>query len=125
MNLIIGGAYQGKLDYAIENYHISLEDVFSYTEGQQLDFSKKAVNGLHLFILEQIKNGREPLSYIQSNIENLREKIIICEDISCGVVPIDKTMRLWRECTGQCLGFLTRESDEVVRMFCGLGMKLK
>jgi adenosyl cobinamide kinase/adenosyl cobinamide phosphate guanylyltransferase len=55
----------------------------------------------------------------------LKPKIIICNDISCGVVPIDSEIRLWRESVGRILTILSKHADEVVRLFCGLGTKIK
>ena len=33
MDLIIGGAYQGKLDYARERFHLETEDLAFYENG--------------------------------------------------------------------------------------------
>ena len=40
MILIIGGAYQGKLDFAKEAFGITAADVFTCTSGE-IDFSKR------------------------------------------------------------------------------------
>ena len=48
MILIIGGAYQGKLDYAKAAFSISEEDVFSCT-GDTIDFSKRCVDRIEEF----------------------------------------------------------------------------
>jgi len=110
MVLIIGGAYQGKLDYAMENY-----------PGKSADI----INSLHLLVLEQIRDGIDSLAYLRENLPQLKDKIIICADISCGVVPTDPETRLWRETIGRCLALLSKNADEVVRVFCGIGSRIK
>ena len=109
MKLIIGGAYQGKREYAKKTY------------GE----NAKLTEDFHLFALDLIKKGVEPVSYIQENLTEYKDAIIICDDIFCGIVPFDPLERKWREGLGRALAFISSESDEVVRVFAGLGMKLK
>lgn len=108
MKLIIGGKYQGKEQYALENYA-----------------DKSRVVDFHLYVLELLKSDVEPVAYIKEHLSDYSDKVIICDDISCGVVPIDPLMRKWREVLGRILALLAKESDEVVRVFCGIGTKLK
>lgn len=125
MVLIIGGAYQGKLDYAMKNYGITSDDVFDCEQKNSIDFSKSTIYSIDKLILQQIKDGIDPVLYVKESLHQFKSKIIICEDISCGVVPIDGLMRKWREYVGYTLATVSRECDEVVRVFCGLGTKLK
>lgn len=108
MKLIIGGAFQGKEAYASEHFG-------EYTPVK--DFHKK--------VLELVKKGVDPSEYVTAHLEEYRNKVIISEDISCGVVPIDPLMRQWREALGRVLVIISWESDEVIRVFCGMGMKIK
>ena len=55
----------------------------------------------------------------------LSGKILICEDISCGVVPMDAAERAWRERHGALLQQLAQRSETVIRIFCGLPQQLK
>ena len=57
--------------------------------------------------------------------ELLKDKILICDEISSGIVPLKKEERLWREETGKVLQFLSKESEEVYRIFFGIGTRLK
>jgi adenosyl cobinamide kinase/adenosyl cobinamide phosphate guanylyltransferase len=125
MILIYGGAYQGKLDYALEHYNVKAS-VYNCNETEsQIDFSKEIINSFHQLILSQLRNEIEPCQFVNDNMELLKPKIIICDDISCGVVPVDSEMRLWRETVGRVLTILAKHADEVVRVFCGLGTKVK
>jgi len=109
MKLIIGGAHQGKREYARKNY------------GENASL----VADFHLFVLDLIKKGVEPVDYIEGHLQEYRDKIIICDDIFCGIVPASPIERKWRESLGRALAVIAGESDEVVRVFCGLGMKIK
>ena len=124
MVLIIGGAYQGKLDYVLEN-HPGKSVYQCDTKITEIDFTSDIVNALHILILAQIRAGIDPLIYIKENLHKLDRKIVICDDISCGIVPVDPEMRQWREASGRCLTLLSKNADEVVRMFCGIGSRIK
>ena len=59
-------------------------------------------------------------------LPNLRpDAVVLCTDVSCGVVPMDKTQRLWREEVGRAVCALARQADSVTRIFCGLPLRLK
>ena len=126
MILIIGGAYQGKLEYVFNEYSLINDDVFCCHEDlDYINFNKKIIYNINLFILAMLKKNKNSLEYIKNNIEKFNNKIIICEDISCGVVPIDSTMRKLREEVGYILSIISKKSDKVVRVFCGIGMVIK
>lgn len=56
---------------------------------------------------------------------NWENKIVICTDITRGVVPADAVMRKWRDQTGRCLQLLAEAADTVVQVFCGMGECVK
>ena len=124
MIVIIGGAHQGKLDYAKENYPCKTIHQCD-PENPEIDTTAEIINSLHLTILAQTRAGTDPLSYIQKNLPKLKEKILICDDISCGIVPIEQETRIWRENTGRVMALLSKNADEVIRVFCGIGSKIK
>ena len=124
MNLIIGGAYQGKLDYAKEKFNIADWDVFTCT-GSEIDFSKTCINHVEEFVLACIREDKDPIQYFKKHWEDWRHSVVICMDLTCGVVPLEAEMRKWRNTTGQLCQFLSREASSVSRIFCGLEQKLK
>ncbi len=124
MILIIGGAYQGKLDYALYNFNLTTDDVFTCTESNPtLSPDKKIIYNFHLFVLAQIRFRKD--EFIDEILPQLSGKIIISDDISCGIVPTDAQMRAWREMHGRCLVKLSQQANEVIRVFCGLGARIK
>lgn len=139
MTLIIGGAYQGKLSYAIsarsdiepceqglDAVWFCEDDKIKAAELEKLGFFEKKIwSGFHLLILGQIKAGVDPVVYWRGHLPILQDKTILCDDISCGIVPIDSLGREWREAVGRTLSMLAGESERVVRLFCGIPTILK
>ena len=84
MVLIIGGAYQGKTAYAQTKYALRDAEIFT-CEGEALDLTARCLRHLERFALACVRTGKEPADVLRGL--DLSEKILICEDISCGVVP--------------------------------------
>ena len=68
MILIIGGAYQGKLDYAKEKYGLTDEDIFDckvndHSIWPELNMKAKGINHFELFLLSCVKEGIETREY--------------------------------------------------------------
>lgn len=125
MILIFGGAYQGKLDFAKETFSVSDDDIFTCTEGKGIDVSAKVIYNLDQVFLHLTKEGIEAKEVLEAHIDALKDKIIIVNDISQGIVPVDPVLRAWREMTGRAMLYLAKESDEVYRVFCGIGEQIK
>ena len=118
MVLIIGGAYQGKLDFAKETFGIT--DVYTCT-GAEIDFSKRCICKIEEFTARH----PDPVAYFESHREEWRNSVLIVQDIFCGVVPMGAENRAWRQRTGRLAQYLSREADRISRVFCGLEQRLK
>jgi adenosyl cobinamide kinase/adenosyl cobinamide phosphate guanylyltransferase len=126
MILIFGGAFQGKLEYVMEKYELEDNQVFTCKGDKiEIDYSKIIIDNLEEFVYACTKEGVESKEILLKNMDKLKDKIIICDDISQGVVSLDKTERAWREMVGRTMLMLGKESKEVTRIFCGLPDKLK
>ena len=124
MVLVFGGAYNGKLDFVKEKFSINEDDIF-YCGVNEIDFSKKVICGFHRFTYENILKDINSLQYIKENINFFKDKIIISDEISSGIVPLKKEERMWREETGRCLQYLSKEASCVYRIFCGIPTIIK
>lgn len=124
MKLIIGGAYQGKRDFAKTAFHLADANIFTCS-GEEIDFSAPCIDKIEEFSLACVKAGKDPVEEFQKNEPLWKDAVLICQDIFCGVVPIDDTMRQWRQETGRLCQYLTKHADSVSRIFCGLEQKLK
>lgn len=112
MIFIVGGAYQGKLEYALENYPEHF----------------KIVNGYHSRVKEQLENKRDPLQEAERLIKELTEGgelIIISDEVGCGLVPMDALEREYREQTGRVNCYLAKQAEQVIRVVCGIGTRIK
>jgi len=127
--VVIGGAFQGKLDYVKNEYGVVENDIFYCGENQPLDFSKEVIYGFHLYIYDLIRQQSDNQGQAAVNYEQmagkLMDKIIICDDISSGIVPIDPIYRKWREETGKSMKVLCSAAQKVIRVFCGMGTVVK
>ena len=124
MILIIGGAYQGKLTFAKDAFGLEDSDVYT-CDGPELDFSRRCVRSLETFTLECAKADVDAVARLREHRQQWQDTIFICRDISCGVVPLDSTMRKWRNLNGQVCSYLAGEAQRVSRIFCGLEDRLK
>ena len=115
--LIVGGCYQGKTALAKEKFSLSDEEVFVCTEDSEPDFSKRCLSHFENYIAYCIKNSLQPKTSFSDS------KIIICDDIFCGVVPIDAFQRKLREETGLTLQKIAKNA-ELYRVFCGKAQKI-
>lgn len=120
MILIIGGAYQGKLDYAKKQFDLAEGDIYTCTE-TEIDFSKRCIYKMERFTYEH----PDPVSYFKENRKLWENSILICEDIFCGIVPMSGQNRAWRQRTGRLCQYLAAEATQVSRIFCGLEQRLK
>ena len=124
MILVIGGAYQGKLDYVLENYpdksvfHCSIDN-------PDVDTTADVINAFHLALLGKMRIEIDTLGYVRDMLPALDGKIVICDDITCGVVPMEYEMRMWRETAGRSMSLLSKSASEVIRVFCGIGSRIK
>ena len=112
MELIFGGAYQGKTQYAAQKYGLTDADIFT-CEDLDLDRFARACTEAGLDAREEFAR-RSP-----------RACVLIADDISCGIVPLDRSERTWREASGRLLSSLAAQADTVTRIFCGLPLEVK
>lgn len=124
MILIIGGAYQGKLDYARGTFDLTENDIFT-CGGGEIDFSFRCVNAIEEFTWACTSSGTDPREFFRENREKWQNSILICQDLSSGVVPLGAENRIWRQSTGRLCQYLAKEADQVIRIFCGLEQRLK
>ena len=126
MILIFGGAYQGKLSYALERFRLTEDDVYRCgDENIDAPENRKVIYEIDKWILALIKSNADTAEAARRFIDANVDAVVICNDISCGVVPVDPVMRKWREAVGRALAELSRASDEAVRLFCGIPMRVK
>ena len=111
MVLIVGGAYQGKLSWAVKEYHLTDDDI--------CDLATGFVPGKRCYFhLEELTRRNEPADFPP-------DAIVVAQEIGGGIVPLSGAERAWRERHGACLQELASQAERVVRIFCGLPEVLK
>ena len=117
MDLIIGGAYQGKLTLAAREYGLTPGDICDLAAGEP-------VPGVRCYIhLEELTRRQEDT---ESYLPLLAAaEVVIAREIGSGVVPMDAGERAWRERHGRLLRQLAQQAGSVRRVFCGLTEVLK
>lgn len=102
------------------------EDAFAKVLSEALnDPEKRALYKLDELVYEMVKKGAEARNVFKAVRPQLEDRILICDDVSQGLVPMDPVDREFREALGRALLYLGQEADEVVRIFCGLGHRIK
>lgn len=126
MKLIIGGAFQGKKEYAKQQFQISQEKMLDGAEASyEALFQCTCMFHFH----EWIKRGLQE----NWNLEHLGERlalenpqvILITNELGYGVVPVDAFDRKYRETTGRICTDLATRCSQVIRVSCGLGMVIQ
>lgn len=124
--LIFGGAYQGKLAYALDRFKLTEADVYRcFEENTVIPENRKIVYEIDKWILALIQADADVTDALRQFITVNTDAVVICNDISCGVVPIDAVQRKWREAAGRSMAELSRCSSEVIRLFCGIPARIK
>lgn len=132
MKLIIGGYSQGKLDYVLnENTFVDFciidGELPNAEQLQEAIYKGKTVimNHFHKWMRTSILQGKKPEQEILEFIKIVPNSIVISDEIGNGIVPIESFEREYRERTGRMLVKLAEQADEVVRVICGIGQKIK
>jgi adenosylcobinamide kinase/adenosylcobinamide-phosphate guanylyltransferase len=98
MILIIGGRGAGKREFARETLGCT---------------PKNTLPALHE--LDPLPSLEELLGY----------EAVICDEVGCGVVPLEQADRERRETIGRLCCQLAKQAQAVYRLQCGLAMRLK
>ena len=123
MIFVFGGAYQGKTEYAIEEFGNA--EVCDVSETGEPDFTKRIITGLDGFAARLSAAGEDPAAWFEARRDQWADSVLIATDISQGVVPIDKQLRAAREANGRLMIYLAAEAEQVHRVFCGIGKRIK
>nr|WP_297173440.1 bifunctional adenosylcobinamide kinase/adenosylcobinamide-phosphate guanylyltransferase [uncultured Agathobaculum sp.] len=97
--LLVGGAYQGKAALA-----------------RQLYPALPLIRDLHARVRNELAAGRDPMALLDS----LRGHAVTCDEVGCGVVPVDRADETYREAVGRLCCAVAAEADAVVRVTAGV-----
>ncbi|MGM7684845.1 bifunctional adenosylcobinamide kinase/adenosylcobinamide-phosphate guanylyltransferase [Cytobacillus sp. Hm23] len=143
MHFVCGGAFQGKRKWVVETYQLLTKESCCWISGYNDEtseikegFSIVVIEGIEALIKKSIDHcvDHQLRSLWQEKItqwlnwENESEEnlvILIGTDITQGLVPVEKTERLWRDIVGWCYQDIVQQSIRVDRIWCGISERIK
>ena len=123
--LIVGGTRSGKKERLSELGFLDSEISDGAVCSLDKAFSLPALYGLHMLVRRLMKSEADPVQVVRKGLQEGAVRVVVCDEIGCGVVPLDPTEREWREVTGRICCKLAEKAERVDRIFCGLNMRLK
>jgi len=145
MHFISGGAYNGKANWVNNYFQLKERDEFSWVSAYKneplpdhLTINTQNIivlEGLERWILSLIETGtiddvrihfQERINHWMDCANQSNHKLIIIgADISKGVVPIDATLRMWRDVTGFIYQDIVKQSTTFHYIWYGIAKQLK
>lgn len=108
MKLYIGGAYQGQLELARrENPDTEIHE----------DFQED--------IRAVLARGESPENFARAFCEAKPEAVVVSDEVGSGIVPLRAEDRAWREGVGRALCVIAEHAEQVTRVSCGIGVRIK
>ena len=105
MKLYIGGAYQG-----------------------QEELARRENPGVEIFLDFQLKFKNfdgDACACAEAFVREHPDAVVVADEIGCGVVPMDRNDRIWREAAGRALCVIAQKAETVIRVTCGIGVRIK
>lgn len=126
MKFVTGGCCQGKKQWVITNWKINPEEI---VDGAVCNMNAlcqaRVIDHFHLLVRRWLQNGKNPVDEMQKIMTADVLQIIITDEIGCGIVPLDPEERKWREVHGRICCQLAEEAECVIRVFAGVGQRIK
>lgn len=126
MELIIGGAYQGKVDYVCKAYGIDKTMIADGKKASQEEILKaKAIKNFHEWIRQSMLANQQPSLEILEILKINPELIIITDEVGNGIIPLEHFDRRWREEVGRVCCDLVKQAERVTRVMMGIPLCIK
>lgn len=147
MKLILGGAYQGKLDFAFRLVEKEFSEAGTCKggcretacqdslvadgscDGEDTAFKRKILNNFHEYVRRFFLDAPDPERKMEEFLNRMMsdnpDAVIVSNEVGCGIIPVEKKERLWRELCGDGCQMIADKANEVYRVVCGLPVQLK
>jgi adenosyl cobinamide kinase/adenosyl cobinamide phosphate guanylyltransferase len=112
MILVIGGHSSGKMNFVKENLNCNFEN-------------DNVINNVNAIAEEMFEAGMDYETAANLIYGKCCDKIVLTDEIGNGIVPMDASKRDFREWMGRVQIILAKKSDDVYRVICGMGQKIK
>lgn len=125
MTFIIGGAYQGKTEFAINNFGFSESEIADGSDKFEMLLSAKCVCNFENFIFDVTEKDGDPINETAMLLSKNPDIVIIMNEVGSGIIPIERAERKKREAAGRTGCMLAEKAETVVRLVCGIPTVLK
>ncbi|WP_010168476.1 bifunctional adenosylcobinamide kinase/adenosylcobinamide-phosphate guanylyltransferase [Candidatus Epulonipiscium viviparus] len=105
MIFITGGICQGKTEFA-KTFNLNIIDNFES------------------LVREWINTSADIDAHI-ADILATPDLVVICTEIGCGIIPLDKQERQWREAVGRAACKLAAAATQVFKLEAGIPIQIK
>ncbi len=126
MIMITGGAFSGKKDYAKKRFGFSDEEILN-GENCSIEavFSAKCIADFQLIVKRLLEENADVQTFTERLCKENQNAVVIINEIGAGIIPLEKSDRIWREETGRAGCLIARNSSEVIRLTCGIPTTIK
>lgn len=126
MIMITGGAFQGKREYAKKRFGFFDEDILNGGNCElEAVLTAKCVTDYQLAVKHLLEENADPEEFTRRLCRENSGAVIIINEIGGGIIPLEKSERIWREETGRSGCIIAENSCEVIRLVCGIPTKIK
>lgn len=126
MIMITGGAFSGKKDYAKKRFDFSDDDILN-GENCSLNavFSAKCIADYQFIVKRLLEENADVQTFTERLCKENPNAVVIINEIGAGIIPLEKSDRIFREETGRSGCLIARNSSEVIRLACGIPTTIK
>lgn len=108
VKLYIGGAWQGQEELA-----------------RRENPGATVLADFHETIRAAVDGGEEPRAFARRICAEQPDAVVVANEVGAGVVPVSAEDRALREAVGRALCVMAQEAQQVTRVVCGIGVRIK
>ena len=126
MVMVTGGAFQGKRECLKQLFGLSDKDIVSGTDCLIEDvLSAAAVTDYHGLVKRLIAENINVSDFTERFCRENTKAAVTINEIGCGIIPLEKSERIYREEVGRAGCIIAAHSETVIRVFCGIHQIIK
>lgn len=135
MKLVVGGAHQGKTEYAVKQLGIDSRHILQAGEAKNLEAVLEAlhtnkaavqcVSEFHLLVRYAVEHALDIHALVEQMLSAHPDIVVLMDEVGCGIIPMEKEERIYREQVGRAGCLLARQACQVIRVVCGIGTVIK
>ena len=132
LHFVYGGAHQGKWAFVKEQL---LKEKTCYLDGHDVpldlawpeDCDSLAFNAIHHWVRRMLLVERDPAPIFTEFLKQAgaRDVVLICDDMSAGLIPTNAFDRQFRAQVGKLSQLMTQRAVRVTRLVAGVPIPLK